>query len=431
LCVIIVAACITLATVLSLSSPGGRGLPAGYSSMQELRREYASVQDELRAVRGKVDHLRHRLEREALPPDVDGVPFHEIKAEHVAGSVKVDTKEVDVKRRHDDDTIFVSIASFRDVECPLTIDSMFTKAKNPTRVFIGAIEQNEPHDVGCMPAKYADCDPNKFCPSDNIRIRKVLPKEARGPTYGRFVAMLMYRGEKYFMMIDSHNRFALHWESLYISYVVETPSKRTVLSHYPSSWLNDGKSLENFGATTVMCNAGFLDDGYVRLGGRVFIKSKRPRLQPFACAGFLFADAALLSEVPFDPHLDYLFDGEEILYSARMWTAGWDIYAPSDNLIFHYYIRKEAPRVWGVKDNNWYPTQRESVARVQHVLGATKTNTTTLIVDPAKIPAGSRITRELDRYGLGKVRTLQEYWKFARLDTVHRVASLSFCNEVR
>ncbi len=31
----------------------------------------------------------------------------------------------------------------------------------------------------------------------------------------------------------------------------------------------------------------------------------------------------LLQEVPFDPELPYLFMGEELLYSARLWTHGW------------------------------------------------------------------------------------------------------------
>jgi UDP-GlcNAc:polypeptide alpha-N-acetylglucosaminyltransferase len=30
-----------------------------------------------------------------------------------------------------------------------------------------------------------------------------------------------------------------------------------------------------------------------------------------------------MQEVPFDPELPYLFMGEELLYSARLWTAGW------------------------------------------------------------------------------------------------------------
>ncbi|GIL54102.1 hypothetical protein Vafri_9656 [Volvox africanus] len=46
---------------------------------------------------------------------------------------------------------------------------------------------------------------------------------------------------------------------------------------------------------------------------------------PFAAAGFMFAPARVLEDVPFDPSLDYLFHGEEALYR----------YACSDDSLTH------------------------------------------------------------------------------------------------
>jgi len=60
---------------------------------------------------------------------------------------------------------------------------------------------------------------------------------------------------------------------------------------------------------------------------------------PFVGAGFQLSSADVLIEVPFDPHLDMMFVGEEILYSARLWTKGWDMYAPDMNLVWHHYNR--------------------------------------------------------------------------------------------
>ena len=34
-----------------------------------------------------------------------------------------------------------------------------------------------------------------------------------------------------------------------------------------------------------------------------------------------------------DPNLDMMFVGEEILHSARMWTHGYDIFSPDENLV--------------------------------------------------------------------------------------------------
>lgn len=38
-------------------------------------------------------------------------------------------------------------------------------------------------------------------------------------------------------------------------------------------------------------------------------------------------------EMPIDPHLPYLFDGDEILFSVRLFTHGWDIYTPTKNVV--------------------------------------------------------------------------------------------------
>ena len=425
-----VCAVLTLLTVLRVAMGGDSAapLPPGYTTVEDLKAEYISLRGDIGRARERVDRLRRRLDHGGRPPNVDGVRFGD---DDIALPEHQRAIDRGVKRQHDDDSIFVSIASFRDVQCPLTIESMFTTAKSPARIFMGVIQQNEPEDIDCIPAEYQNCTAGMFCPSDNIRVRKVLPTQAMGPTYGRFVSMLMYRGEKYFMMIDSHNRFATHWDQGYIDMLFQTPSKRTVLSHYPSSLFpKEGqKEWDSFGMTTVMCNGGFLNHGFLRLAGQVHTKSKTPRLQPFAAAGLVFADAALLDEVPFDPHLDYLFDGEEILYSIRMWTSGWDIYAPSRNLIFHDYLRHTVPRVWNVKNTVLWTPQGVSIQGIRHSPDATEWNTTTPIVNEAKLEPHSRILKELDKYGLGKKRSLADYWKFAKLDPVYRISGNEFCKQ--
>ena len=67
---------------------------------------------------------------------------------------------------------------------------------------------------------------------------------------------------------------------------------------------------------------------------------------PFVAAGFLFAPASFLHEVPFDPFLPYIFMGEEISMSARLWTAGYDIFSPTVNVLNHYYVRRHYPKFW-------------------------------------------------------------------------------------
>jgi hypothetical protein len=75
-------------------------------------------------------------------------------------------------------TLFVMIASFRDKLCPKTLFNLYTKAKYPSRIFVGVVEQNFPDDIDCM-KEYcrlmAEHDPKhaSICPfQENIRVEK-------------------------------------------------------------------------------------------------------------------------------------------------------------------------------------------------------------------------------------------------------------------
>lgn len=60
----------------------------------------------------------------------------------------------------------------------------------------------------------------------------------------------------------------------------------------------------------------------------------------FWAAGFSFAPSAWLVDVPYCPHLPHLFFGEEQYMLLRMWTRGWDVYAPTQAVTFHQWERK-------------------------------------------------------------------------------------------
>eukprot|EP00760_Papus_ankaliazontas_P024992 PhM_4_TR244/c0_g1_i1/m.12367 len=381
----------------------------------------ASVKSVLRQMKQQLEDLKLPLEK--LNAKVDAVAS--------AGSAIKEPHPKPVADRHVDhtgeETIFVNIASFRDDECPQTVKSMFEKARAPWRVFVGVVQQNSLTDLSCWPKEWSNCSKDGFCPSDQMRVREITPLEAKGPTYGRFLGHQMYRGEKYYFLMDSHNRFVTNWDDIIINMYKRAPSPKAVLSHYPEALLldqGDSKPLDNRDTTTFMCNAKFIADGYLRFDGAVVHRTTVPRLQPFSAAGMLFADAKLIKEVPFDPHLPFLFDGEEFLYTVRMWTHGWDIYSPSENVMYHYYYRAKSPKVWS-ENNNWYHHQRRSVERVQYMLGSFRENTNERIV-PENTTA-EHITVELDKYGLGKDRTMEEYWKFSLADPVKRTVT-SWCN---
>lgn len=329
--------------------------------------------------------------------------------------------------QEDSHTVFVGVASFRDVECVVTVGQMFSKATNPRRVVLGIIEQNEHGDPTCVPDSFYKCDSADFCPVDNIRRRLVPSKAARGPTFGRYVSMLMYRAESYYMMIDSHNVFAKHWDTKSIAQLHRARSARPVISHYPNIWDKSGAAPESNAQVMVMCNGHYIPLGFVRMDSAWFDRQMEPYYQPFSAAGYLFGDAKLVHEVHFDPHLDYLFDGEEILFSVRMWTHGFDLFTPGESVLYHDYARHTAKRYWHVPGSQWGYLIVNSQHRAQYFLQSRKPNSTEFLVDPNT--NDPKVICEKEKYGLGTERSLREYERYAKIDPVHRIANFAFCQQ--
>ena len=334
---------------------------------------------------------------------------------------------------YDHDTIFVAIAAFRDVECVLSVRAMYAAATNPRRVFLGIIEQIEHGDPTCVPDEMWNCVSGEFCPIDNIRRRRVASRRGKGPCYGRYVSMLMYRGEGFYLMMDSHQMFVTAWDRRSIAQIYKARSSRPVLSHYPNGWDKNNESYESHGNVIVMCNGHYTAMGYVRMDGRWMARCNEPRKQPFSAGGYLFASAAMVHDAVFDPYLDFLFDGEEILYSARMWTHGWDIFTPGESLLFHDYRRHTAIRYWTVQNSipgnqGWHDKVTVSQQRAQKMMRLTKENTTIPLVDGN--PAEKRVTVEFDKYDIGKHRTMQQFNDFAMIDAVYRKASDALCHKI-
>lgn len=261
-----------------------------------------------------------------------------------------------------------------------------------------------------------------FIPAENVRRRRIDPRHAKGPTFGRYMAMLLYRGEDFALIIDSHHRFVPHWDVMAAYWFKFYRDKRAVLSHYPEAFEGSEDKKFNFerSSTAYLCKAKFLSDvGYVRLDAIVVSRlseyqknndymlpfkalasssssnddvlsdvtttstdenddqqpSKDDVLlnnifklpQPWIAGGFLFAGGILFREVPFDPHLPHLFDGEEVLFGVRLWTHGYNLYSPVRNLAFHIYYRSKAPKIWDETHDGVTP-KRNSQKRVQYLL---------------------------------------------------------------
>jgi [Skp1-protein]-hydroxyproline N-acetylglucosaminyltransferase len=294
------------------------------------------------------------------------------------------------------ENIFVSIGSYRDSETANTIFDLFCTAQCPYRVFVGICDITTDRDVDLMKTLFELCrskeemfftdNPNHFF-RQNLRIYPMEAHRARGPMVTRsIIERSLYRNEKYFMCIDSHMKFAEHWDSKCIDQLTKCPSERPVLTMLPPNFEKKDrwKKFEkmSFGQVST-----FLCIGDVSPAAFPLLESIH-----FALAHW---------EVPYDRHCKNVFQGEAITMSARLWTAGWDFFCPLMPMCAHMYDRSYRPTYWELGKS---PQRGEK--RLQVLLNIRPSNT-----------IHERVLKELyEIYGLGNFRTLEQYEYFCDIE---------------
>jgi hypothetical protein len=237
---------------------------------------------------------------------------------------------------------------------------------------------------------------------DQLRIATVPASQSQGACWARSRIQQLWRGEDYFFQVDSHMRFVPGWDERLISMMEGCPGEKRVLSTYPLEFTPPDTFAPD--RLVTIRPKGFDEDGVLVQNSTLSPLEEapeRPALVPFISAGMLFAPGRLVDEVPYDPHL--YFTGEEITLGARLWTHGWDIYCPNQVIAYHNYSKQpERPRHWA-DQTDWAQLGRQSRDRIRHILGIEAGKTPACLVD-------------IERYGLGTVRTLAEYEAFSGLD---------------
>jgi len=314
-------------------------------------------------------------------------------------------------------TIFVSIASYRDVSCSTTLNSLFENAEFPKNITVGMCQQNSDIDNDCLlSAISANTRKTSFDYSSNVKVIRIPSYEGKGPTWARYLCSTLWNNEEYYMQIDSHMLFVKNWDTICINMLkkIKTDglSNKPVISHYPKEL----DTYTNYKKTIVprMCKSFFNERGMISfLGAQEMETNNIPYRTPYVAGGMFFCESSFLKELPYDPNLPFLFVGEEILHSIRFFTNGWDVFTPTENILFHEYTRKDKPKIW--TDNPYY-SDMPAFEKVKVYL---KMINKDLPVD---------IKFNMDKYGLGTVRTLEDYYSFAGIDINKKTVSKDFCN---
>lgn len=308
--------------------------------------------------------------------------------------------------------IFISIASYRDPELIPTLQDLIGKSSGRYRLAIAVCWQDEGDRQCFLQAGMTLCAAESTKAYETLTWRyldteiQVISLHyffSKGACWARNLCETLYRQQDYFLQIDSHCRFCASWDSEMVTMLeqLKTHSERPVLSSYPAGYI-PGKEEEKSQLVTRMIFRGFSADKLLQLTS-VDFQQPMPVRGSYLAGGFIFADGRFVEDVPNDPQI--FFEGEEIAMAARAFTHGYDVWHPHKTLLWHFYGREEAMRIWG--DHNeeakksgtveqaWYERDSLSKKRVRMLLGIDQ--------------AGQKELETLGRYGLGSRRTLAEF----------------------
>lgn len=300
-----------------------------------------------------------------------------------------------------DGLIFCSIASYRDKQCPLTVADMIEKAKMPHRLVICINQQNDPEDADCL----KDYDTKGAV----IKRIKFTDREARGPCWARYLIQQEWRGEEFFLQVDSHMRFVQDWDQKCIDQVNMLPPKSCLTNYVSHFDLDSGKmDMDNGlrGPLTIDNKETSEYDGFFRVNSEFIKSADKPMLAYGWGACFSFSRSGMLHVAPYDPYTPFLFFGEEMDIWARMYTNGWYVYAPSVPICFTNFDRSYRPTFWENPDQA--PCEFLSRLRVYHRFGYLQ-----------DVP--EELKNDYEEYNLGKEKTYQQFLSFCLDEPKERV----------
>ncbi len=293
------------------------------------------------------------------------------------------------------DLVFVSIAAYRDPQLLWTVADCLRKAARPELLRFGICWQHGSEE-GPLPWQH----------DDRFRILDVPWRASKGACWARAEVMKLWQGEPWFLQVDSHCRFAEHWDARLQQMAQATGSPKPILSTYATAF-TPGENEVLGGVPLQMALQGFTPEGipHMRpLGIPHWQTLGRPLRARFLSAGFLFAPGPFVREVPYDPELYFL--GEEAAMTLRAFSYGYDLFHPAEIMIWHDYERKDAVKHW---DDHTEANQAEVAWGDRDLRSKSKVK---------RLLAGE----EVGPFGLGKVRTVAEFERYAGLSFARRKA---------
>jgi Glycosyltransferase (GlcNAc) len=188
----------------------------------------------------------------------------------------------------------------------------------------------------------------------------------------------------------------------------------------------------------------------------LFIKSnaKKPKLTNLVWgAGMSFQKCHAELNVPYDPYLDNVFDGEETSRGIRFFTHGYDVYTPDKVLVTHDYEGHQSNPIihsWGGKRKNageiqiadqqrkdkfdkvdWsYMDHWTKMKGVVQPDGVSRINILMEVKSDHTDPELKRLIVD-GRFGLGTLRSLDQAYEFAGFSNKDLKMHVNRCGNIK
>lgn len=302
--------------------------------------------------------------------------------------------------------IFVSVAAFCEPFLEHTLRDAVTKAKNPSQLVFAVVDQTP------VPRR---AELRALCKPAQLRYVHIDPVESRGVCWARSLVFSLYQGESFLLQIDSHMLFEPDWDVQLVSQwlSLKAISAKPIVSTYPYGFeFEDEKPVVKINIskkTTLVLRPHpetTLSDTNATLrfmAEHVF--TRKPVRGCHLAGGFLFAAGSFVDEIPYDPRL--YFHGEEQSLSVRAFTHGWDIFHPPHIPLFHLY---KAPNKEH-HTHHWHPEwEKLRDFKFTQLSELAKQRLMDLVY----------ARQDLGRFGLGSIRTLEDFAKFSGIDYAKR-----------
>ena len=242
-------------------------------------------------------------------------------------------------------TIHVQLPSYRDCELKNTILALRGMAADPERVHIAVCCQGEDPET----LQWLDTVPD-------LTYTYYAEEDAPGTCRARYDCNRMLRDEDYVLHLDSHMRFAKHWDVMLLDQLARCGDERAILSGYCqgyNEYLTEPWDGEVFTEKALCAAIIETAGGYYGQGITPFLQAVHtcrsggePVHGALVSGHFLFGPARLDREIPFDPCM--YFVGDELPMALRYFTHGWNVYHPGVCCVWHLYGRAKVLAAHGL-----------------------------------------------------------------------------------